>query len=101
MSFVCRIWILPGASAAPATVPPLVGVAVPAGVDVLTHAAARTSAAAKRGSGRLADGLVGAVLQFVEPMVNALLGQQLAVRSDLGDATFVEDHDPIDVLDRR
>ena len=98
MSFVWRIWIRPGARAAPVTDPPMIGV----GADVATQLAATTSAATRRRmSGLLADGLVSAVLQFVESMVDAVLLEQLAVRADLDDPTLVQDDDPIDVLDRR
>ena len=98
MSFVWRIWMRSAASA-------FAGAAV--GADAVgnvgadgTQLAATTSAATKRTS-RLADCLVSAVLQFVEPMVDAVLVEQLLVGPDLGDPALVKDDDPVDILDRR
>jgi len=96
MSFVWRIWIRPAGSAfacAPGAADATVGAAE-------TQLAARTSAATRTAKS-LADGLVGAVLQFVEPMVDAVLVQQLPVRADLRHPALVQDDDPVDVLDRR
>ena len=44
--------------------------------------------------------LIGLLLRHDEPVVNAFLFQQLLVRSDLGDAPFFDDDEPVGVPQR-
>src|SRR5437867_3455596 len=106
MSSVWRSWMRSAASVVALLV--LVRAAEP-GADAVgvavVHAVAkarrrvtnrrRTDAMLARGS------LVSAVLELVEPVVDAPLREEILVRADLHDASLVEHDDPVDVLDRR
>src|SRR5437762_374261 len=106
MSSVWRSWMRSAASAV--ALPVLVPAAEPGAVAVGVAAVHAVESARKREASRrrtkamlVGGSLVRTVLQLVEPVIDAALSEQIAVRAHLNDAALVQHDDPVDVLDRR